>query len=116
VKRPVIHFEIGCDDLEKTSTFYKNIFGWEATPNGEHSLGIETGGEGIPGHFAQLAPDEAKRYINIYIETDTLEADLEAITAGGGKVIVPPVKLANGRTFAWFEDVSGNKVGLLSPE
>jgi len=25
---PVVHFEIGCKDKEKTSAFYAGLFGW----------------------------------------------------------------------------------------
>ena len=29
---PVVHFEIGCKDLESTTRFFTGIFGWTATP------------------------------------------------------------------------------------
>lgn len=28
---PVIHFEVGCQDLEKTTAFYTSLFGWSPT-------------------------------------------------------------------------------------
>ena len=54
--------------------------------------------------------------LTIYIETDTLEEDLKAIVTNGGKVFVAPIKLPDGRSFAWFEDVAGNLVGLITPQ
>jgi hypothetical protein len=30
--------------------------------------------------------------------------------------LIPPILLPNGSTFAWFADIDGNTVGLLSRE
>lgn len=116
MRRPVVHFEIGCNSLAQTSAFYKNIFGWDTSPNGENALTIDTGSEdSITGHFTQLTPKDPQRFINIYIETDSLEEDLKAIKANGGEVMVPPITLPDGRMFAWFKDIAGNTVGLITP-
>ena len=32
--RPVVHFEIGCRDKERTESFYTNLFEWSSTPYG----------------------------------------------------------------------------------
>ena len=116
MKRPVVHFEIGCDDLEKISSFYRRIFGWESSPNGDNALTIDTHSDaGIPGHFTQLTPKDPQKFVNVYIETDTLKEDLQAIEGNGGKVQVPPIELPDGRVFAWFQDIAGNTVGLITP-
>ena len=116
MKKAVVHFEIGCSDLPETINFYKEIFDWDINPNG-NSASIDTGVEGaIRGHINRLGPGEPEKYINIYIETDSIEADLEAIVAHGGKVVVPIIKLPDGRSFCWFEDIAGNTVGLITPK
>ena len=115
MKKAVVHFEIGCQNIPETVDFYKSIFDWDITANG-NSAAIDTGREGaIGGHINKLGPNEPEKYINIYIETDTLAEDLEAIVARGGKIVVPAIKLPDGRSFAWFEDVAGNTVGLITP-
>ncbi|MEM7108311.1 MAG: VOC family protein [Bacteroidota bacterium] len=115
MKKTVVFFEIGCSDLEKTSEFYKSVFNWNLKQQGNSAI-IDTGDENaINGHLNKLAPDEPQKYITIYIETDTLAADLKVIEAKGGKVLVNPVQLPDGRKFAWFEDVAGNTVGLITP-
>jgi predicted enzyme related to lactoylglutathione lyase len=40
---------------------------------------------------------------------------LQAIEDNTGKVILKPIKLPDGRGFAWFEDMAGNRIGLLTP-
>ncbi len=115
MRKSVVHFEIGCSDIGKTLEFYKNIFDWNLKQQGNSAI-IDTGREdAISGHINKLGPDEPQKYITVYIETDSLEADLKAIESNGGKILVNPVKLPDGREFAWFEDVAGNTVGLITP-
>ncbi|NHF60176.1 VOC family protein [Flavobacteriaceae bacterium TP-CH-4] len=114
--KEVVHFEIGCSDIEKTSGFYKNVFDWNLTRQGNSAI-IETGGkDSISGHLNELGPNEPQKYITLYIETDSLNADLRAIESNGGKILVNPIKLPDGREFAWFEDIAGNTVGLITPK
>lgn len=115
MKKAVVHFEIGCSNIPETVGFYKKVFDWDIDPQG-NSAAIDTGREGaIGGHITKLGPDEPEKYINIYVETDTIENDLKVIEANGGKVVVPIIKLPDGRSFAWFEDIAGNTVGLITP-
>jgi predicted enzyme related to lactoylglutathione lyase len=109
---PVVHFEIGCKDKEKTSAFYRNVFGW-VIDSGPMGL-IETGSaSGIPGHIAALG-HEPHQFTHFYIETNDVAASLKKVETEGGKTIVPPVQIPSG-TFAWFADVEGNTVGLWKP-
>jgi hypothetical protein len=114
MKKAVVHFEIGCSDIEKTSEFYRKVFNWNLTKQGNSAI-IETGKQdGISGHLNRLGADEPQKYITIYIETESLIPDLAAIESNGGKVLVKPIKLPDGREFAWFEDIAGNTVGLIT--
>jgi hypothetical protein len=106
---PVVHFEIGCKDKEKTSAFYQQVFGWkiDSGPMGA----IDTGSaEGIAGHVAALG-HEPHQFTHFYIQTDDVAASLKQVEAKGGKTVVPAVAIPTG-TFAWFADVEGNIVGL----
>jgi uncharacterized protein len=110
---PVVHFEIGCKDKEKTSDFYRGVFGWviDSGPMGA----IDTGSaEGIAGHVASLG-HEPHQFTHFYIETDDVSASLKKVEAAGGKMIVPPIQIPTG-TFAWFADIEGNTVGLWKPK
>ena len=116
MRKTVVHFEIGCSDLEKTASFYRDIFDWNLEQHG-NSMAIDTGAsDALPGHINKLGPEDPQKYVTVYIETDTLTEDLEAVESHGGKVFVPPTKLAGDRTFAWFEDVAGNLIGLITPK
>lgn len=87
--KPVVHFEIGCDNLTETVIFYKEIFNWSISPKGSSATIDFDKENGIPGHITELG-HEPRKYITIYIETDTIEADLEQIEKKGGKTLVQP--------------------------
>ena len=116
MKKAVVHFEIGCSNIPETVDFYQKVFDWSITPHG-NSAAIDTGRPGaIAGHLNKLGPQDPQQYINIYIETETIEEDLKAVVANGGKTFVGPLELPDGRYFAWFIDVAGNTVGLITPK
>ena len=99
MKKAIVHFEIGCSNLPETVEFYKKVFGWNIVKEG-NSAAIDTGRDGsIPGHINKLGPNEPQKYINIYIETNTLESDLQLIESNGGKILVQPIELPDGRFF-----------------
>ena len=107
--RPVVHFEIGCRNLQKTQDFYTQMFDWKMQPMGPAAMiAGETGG--IAGHMSALG-HEPHHYTIFYVEVDDVGAYLKKAEALGGKTIVPPVKIPTG-TFAWMQDPEGNTVGL----
>ena len=115
MNKRVVHFEIGCSDIEKTTEFYRSVFGWKLNQHGNAAI-IDTGSEiGLSGHINKLGPDDPENYVTIYIETETLYSDLELIKSNGGDIFVHPVELPDGREFAWFKDVAGNLIGLITP-
>ena len=115
MQKKVVHFEIGCSDIDQTSKFYDSVFGWNLKRQGNSAI-IDTGGnEGISGHINTLGPNDPQNYVTVYIETPTLESDLKAVESNGGKILVNPVKLNDGREFAWIKDNAGNTIGLITP-
>jgi uncharacterized protein len=112
--QPVIHFEIGCKDREKTEQFFSSLFGWQIQPAGPASM-INTGSEtGIQGHISSLG-HEPYHYTTFYVQVDDVQKYLDQATSLGGKMVVPPVEIPTG-TFAWFADPEGNTIGLWKPK
>lgn len=110
---PVVHFELGCKDIDATSRFYQSVFNWEITPK-EHSNDVDTGsGVGVQGHITALG-HEPHKYVNIYIQTPDIEETVAEVKENGGKLLIGPIPLPDGSTFAWIEDVAGNTVGLIT--
>ncbi|MBS1567164.1 MAG: VOC family protein [Bacteroidetes bacterium] len=110
---PVVHFELGCKDLAATTAFYTGLFGWSPVSVPMASLINTNSTEGIQGHITSLG-HEPHNYVMFYIQVEDILASLDAIAAAGGKKLVGPVTLPDGKQFAWFKDPEGNMVGLTT--
>jgi hypothetical protein len=109
---PVVHFEIGCKDIAKTSQFFGDLFGWQIQGAGPSAAMIDTAVPGgISGHITALG-HEPLHYTIFYVEVEDVQASLDKAVSLGGKMVVPPIKIPTG-TFAWFSDPEGNTIGLL---
>jgi predicted enzyme related to lactoylglutathione lyase len=108
MSHPVVHFEIGCKDSEKTQKFYANLFGWKIAQQGPAAM-IDAGG-GPTGHISALG-HEPHHYTIFYVEVEDVQEYLDKAEGLGGKMLVPPVDIPTG-TFAWMQDPEGNTVGL----
>lgn len=111
---PVVHFEIGCREVEKTTRFYSDLFGWKASAYGPAAMIDTASGQGIQGHINSLG-HEPHKYTIFYVQVDNLESYLGKIAQMGGKQIVPPMDVPGMGQFAWFSDPEGNVVGLWKP-
>jgi predicted enzyme related to lactoylglutathione lyase len=110
---PVIHFEIGCHDAEKTRTFFKELFEWEISSPETGMMINSEGAKSIGGHIVQLP--EWPPYVTVYVEVDDLEAYLKKADELGGKTLVPPVTIPGQGSFAWLAAPEGNIIGIWKP-
>lgn len=114
---PVVHFEIGCKNLEATKKFFAAAFGWEYVPDMPNMGMISNLGHGAPGsigiggHINALG-HEPHRYVTVYMLVDDIAATLAKIESLGGKTIVPKTEVPGMGHFAWFADPEGNALGL----
>jgi predicted enzyme related to lactoylglutathione lyase len=114
MSNPVVHFEIGCQNNEKTANYFSQLFGWKMQAMGPATM-IDTGsGSGIQGHITALG-HEPQRYTIFYVQVDDVHAFLDKAGKLGGKTLVPPVEIPTG-SFAWFADPEGNTIGLWKPK
>jgi predicted enzyme related to lactoylglutathione lyase len=111
---PVVHFEIGSKDTGATAEFYRSVFDWQFADTGSARL-IIGGNEGGPTGMLNALGHPPENYVLIYIRVDDIDAALTRVTEAGGKKLVGPIPLPDGRRFAWIEDTAGNTIGLLTP-
>ena len=109
--QPVVHFEIGSRNSDRSKKFYSALFGWDIQSHGPATM-IDTGStEGIQGNIAQ-PETEPKNYVTIYVQVNDIGASLAQIEKLGGKVLVPASEVPGMGHFAWFADLDGNAIGL----
>lgn len=110
---PVVHFEIGGRDKERTRAFFTSLFDWANEPYGPYAVAVKTeAGKGINGHITALG-HEPHNYVMIYVEVDDVSAHLAKAESLGGKVVIPETDIPGGGRFAWFSDPDGNLIGLV---
>ncbi|MGD2114493.1 MAG: VOC family protein [Acidobacteriota bacterium] len=112
---PVVHFEVGCRDKDRTTAFYSELFGWTPSPHGPSSAKLDTGSQrGIGGHVTSLG-HEPHTYVMFYVEVDDIPEAIAAAEALGGSVLIGELPTPDGGSFAWLQDPEGNSFGLLRP-
>jgi predicted enzyme related to lactoylglutathione lyase len=111
---PVVHFEIGGRNSEKTQKFFTELFGWKTEMAGPAAM-ISTGSdEGIQGHITALG-HEPHNFVTVYVQVDDLPACLAKAERLGGSTVIPPTDVPGMGAFAWFSDIDGNTIGLWKP-
>ena len=108
----ITHIDIPVDDTDRAKAFYSGVFGWQ--------IAEVPGYEGYP---MWQAPNKisggglASRSMGItqprsYIEVDSIDEALAAITERGGKVLMEKSPISETSWWAAFEDPEGNQMGL----
>jgi predicted enzyme related to lactoylglutathione lyase len=110
--RPVVYFDIGCEDTKKTADFYAKLFDWGTHEASPHSITIDTESDtGINGAITSLG-HEPHNYVMIYTEVDDMDAYLEKVEELGGEVLIAATEVPGEGVFAWFADPEGNMMGM----
>ena len=114
---PVVHFEINSSDVEKSQSFFKELFDWhieampmEAMPGMVYGM-VDTHSGGISGGISN-SPD-GQTHVTFYIEVDDLQAYLDKAESLGGKTVLPVMEISGMVTLAMFSDPAGAVVGLV---
>ena len=113
---PVVHFEIGGENVERLIDFYNSVFEWDIIPLGDQlHIADPDSDKGIQGHLFQTTEEmDYTNLVIIYIEVDDIQASLEKAESLGGEIVIPPQEIpGNASHFAIFCDPSGNRIGLL---
>jgi hypothetical protein len=74
MQNPIVHFEIGCRDLENTQTFFGSMFDWKMQ-RAENAAMIDTGSP-VSGHITCLG-HEPHHYTIFYVQVEDVGAYLE---------------------------------------
>jgi uncharacterized protein len=111
---PVVHLEILGADAPRLQRFYAELFGWTVALN-------PVGYGYVPVAPAQpvtltggIGPSpQGRPLVVFYVKVDDPAAILKKVEALGGRVVVPPVDVPGGVTFARFADPEGNVIGIV---
>jgi len=114
----VVHFEIPCDDPEKTMKFFSEAFGWTFQQFGNVEYwSATTGDEKSPGiNGGIMKKKDPRQPIANSIEVINLEEAIAKVENAGGKIVVPKMAIPSVGWLAYFTDPDGNIHGLYQQD
>ena len=118
-KRNVVHVEIPATDVQAAGTFYQKLFGWKLQHVPEMNYTMWEAGDGSGGGLPAVSDEAPAGHVIVYIHSDDIDADLKKVEQLGGKVIHPKSEIPQTGWYAFFEDPTGNVLGLytsMNPE
>jgi predicted enzyme related to lactoylglutathione lyase len=114
----VVHFEIPCDDPEKTMDFFKEVFGWNFQQFGSEPYWMAMTGDpkspGINGGI--MKKRDPKQPVVNSINVADIDKSVSAIEKAGGKIVVPKMPIPTVGWLAYFTDPDGNIHGVYQDD
>jgi hypothetical protein len=111
----VAWFEIGAPDVEVAKAFYGPLFDWSFAPDGAYTLiaapGAAAPSGGIFGTGGGVPP-----YAVFVVQVADVAATAARAEELGGKVVVAPKTLDDGKAIAYLADLNGSLFALFSPK
>lgn len=107
----ICYVEIPATDVERSSAFYRSVFGWEIRQRGDGAKAFDDSVGEVSGTWVTGRPPSSRPGLLFYVMVDSVEAALAAVVAHGGEV-AQPIGLDAPEITARFRDPAGNVVGL----
>ena len=114
----VVHFEIPCNDPEKTMEFFSKVFGWKFKQFGNEPYWITTtGDENSPGiNGGVMKKRDPKEPVANSINVENIDEHIKKIEEGGGKIVVQKMAIPTVGWLAYFTDPDGNIHGVYQDD
>jgi len=117
VANPVVFWELGCHDAEKSVEFFSKLFGWDfSKPEGSLLYTADTAMEqgGINGGIFTLRKARLP-FVTIYVQVEEIEKKAKLVEELGGLIIEEPQDIGGGMWICLFTDPSGVTFAMLEP-
>jgi predicted enzyme related to lactoylglutathione lyase len=118
----VQHFEIPTDDIERSKTFYSEVFGWNTVkdPTMNYVM-VHTAKTDEKGMIQEMGAinggiikrDKTFRGPVITISVGDIDKTLASIKEHGGKMVMGKMQIGDMGFSAYFKDSEGNLMGLF---
>ena len=115
MSNPLCHFELMTGDPSKCKAFYGAVFGWQFDDESMPGYTLVQTGHEPTGAIFQKPPEAPGVCVNVYFQVDNIEATLEKVGQGDGRVLVPKTEIPNVGHFAMFTDPEGIVIGIMQP-
>jgi hypothetical protein len=106
----ICYVELPAIDIDRSVSFYENVFGWKTRRRGDGSIAFDDGVGQVSGTWVTGRPPATPGLL-IYIMVDSVAATVDSIVANGCE-IVQPIGGDAPEITARFRDPGGNILGL----
>ena len=107
----ICYLELPADDVERSSSFYRDVFGWELRRRGDGVLAFDDGVGEVSGTWVTGRPPMSEVGLLVYVMVDSVAATIETVLSHGGE-LVQPIGGDAPEITARFRDPAGNVLGL----
>jgi len=110
----VVHFEIPCNNPEKTIEFFKEVFNWQFQQFGTEQYWMAmTGDEKAPGiNGGIMKKNHPDQPIANSIDVTSIDEYVTKIEKAGGTIVVQKMAIPTVGWLAYFKDPDGNIHGI----
>jgi uncharacterized glyoxalase superfamily protein PhnB len=106
----ICYLEIPAVDVERSSRFYRDAFGWESRTRGDGAIAFDDTVKEVSGAWVTGRPPSAEPGIMVHIMVADLDAALAAVGAAGGEVLDADAE--PGERVGHVRDPAGNVIGV----
>jgi predicted enzyme related to lactoylglutathione lyase len=108
----ICYLEIPAEDVEQSSSFYHNVFGWHIRKRSDGQIAFDDTVNEVSGTWVVRRESISEVGVLIYIMVNDINATIEAIVMNGG-MIVQEVNEDDPEVIARFADPAGNIFGIF---
>jgi predicted enzyme related to lactoylglutathione lyase len=107
----ICYLEIPAVDVDVSSRFYADVFGWGLRNHGDGSVAFDDSNGYVSGMWVLDRPPMTEAGIIISVMVDSVAEVSDRVLQFGG-AIVRPLDPEGPEKIAWFGDPAGNLMGL----
>jgi predicted enzyme related to lactoylglutathione lyase len=108
----ICYLELPSRDINESSSFYHAVFQWKIRKRSDGSTAFDDGVGQVSGTWRKDRKSSAEIGMLVHIMVDDIEVTMQKVKEYGG-TIVRPLGLDAPEITAWFQDPSGNILGLF---
>jgi predicted enzyme related to lactoylglutathione lyase len=110
---PIVLVDISANNPAESANFYREVFGWNI-PEGDPGYMMFQAEGGLTGFLVQAGTGVYKPGdVVMYLGTDDIDASLAKVESQGGKIVLAKTEVPGYGSYAFFTDLTGNKLGLF---
>jgi predicted enzyme related to lactoylglutathione lyase len=113
------HFAINADDVPAARAFYEKVFGWRFSAFGPpdfYRIQTPSGPGGALQKRRELVEGQPTIGFECTIDVADVDATAAAVTAAGGRIIMPRTTITGVGHLIFFLDPGGNVVGAIQDD